>query len=173
MCFYGANLIQINLDNHITLNRLHIVRFIPILVIALLLLFGYVVQRANQSGNSGTQCQLQDTDECVLSVNNQRFSVQMLDTLQVEEELLVKLKFPARYRLEKSWIQGVNMYMGKTALSLKDSFSDETQTVSELTFFLGACSENKMKWQLVLIYQNPVSGEEHKQFYNFSTDTGA
>lgn len=155
------------------MNRLLLVRFLPLAVIAVLLLFGYFFTRLEQDLNSGVQCQLLGLKECVLVIDQQEFVVQMLQPFHVEEELPVKLTFPSQYRLTGSWIQGVNMYMGKTALLPKNSVSDGAKVVSELTFFLGACSEDKMKWQLVLIYLNPVSGEEQKLFYNFSTDNSA
>jgi hypothetical protein len=170
-CLYEANLIQISLFSYITLNRFPIVRFLPILVIAVLLLFAYFINRPDPAINSGVQCQLIVTDECILVVEQQTFVAQMLQPVEVEEELQVKLVFPAVYRLQKSWIQGINMYMGQTALIPKNSDSDAEVTTSELTFFLGSCSESKMQWQLVLIYLNPVTGAEHKLFYNFSTDT--
>lgn len=171
-CFYGANLIQISLISANTLNRLFIVRFLPLPVIAILLLFVYFFNRVTHDVNSGVQCQLVATDQCVLVIEQQEFAAQMLRPAEVEEELSIKLLFPAQYRLQQSWIQGVNMYMGRTALITQNSHNDGEVSSSELLFFLGACSENKMLWQLVLIYLNPVSGEEHKLFYNFSTDTG-
>lgn len=173
MGFYAANLIQINLINGNTLNRLLIVRFLPLSVIAVLLLFGYFYNRVKHDVNSGVQCQLVATEQCVLVIEQQEFAVQMLRPAEVEEELGIKLVFPAHYRLEKSWIQGVNMYMGRTALLPKNIVSDGDKSFSELTFFLGACSESKMQWQLVLVYLNPISGTQHRLFYNFSTDTGA
>jgi hypothetical protein len=162
---------QISLFKYITLDRFPVVRFLPIFVVAALLLFAYLINRPDPGLNSGVQCQLVGADECVLIVEQQEFVAQMLQPAEVEEELRVKLLFPAVYRLEKSWIQGINMYMGRTALIPQTSHSDAEVSISELTFFLGACSENKMQWQLVLIYLNPVSGEQRKLFYNFSTDT--
>ncbi|MFT6951922.1 MAG: hypothetical protein ACJAUL_003078 [Paraglaciecola sp.] len=153
------------------MNRLFIVRYLPLFVIAALLFSAYFINRTEPTINSGVQCQLAGADECVLVVEQQKFVAQMLQQVEVEEELRVKLVFPAAYRLQKGWVQGINMYMGKTALMPQNSHSDGEVSTNELLFFLGACSEKKMQWQLVVIYLNPVSGTEHTLFYNFSTDT--
>jgi hypothetical protein len=164
---------QTSLAKHMTLDRLFIVRFLPFFVVTALLLFGYIMNRPDPSINSGVQCQLVGDDECVLVIKQHIFITQMLQPAVVEEELRVKLIFPASYRLQKSWVQGINMYMGQTALIPQHSNSDEQVTTSELLFFLGACSEKKMQWQLVLVYLNPISGAQHKLFYNFLTDTSS
>jgi hypothetical protein len=149
------------------------VRYLPLFVIAALLLSAYFINLSESTINSGVQCQLVGTDECVLVVKQQTFIAQMLQPVELEEEQQVKLVFPAHYRLQKSWIQGINMYMGRTALIPLKHYSDGDVSTSELIFFLGACSEKKMQWQLVVIYLNPVSGAEHTLFYNFSTATAA
>ncbi|MEI8648695.1 hypothetical protein P4S73_13660 [Paraglaciecola sp. Hal342] len=70
----------------------------------------------------------------------------------MEEELQIELIYPSQYDLQQSYIQGINMYMGQTALLNTSIESDAERIVSKNTFSLGACSERNMRWQLVLLF---------------------
>ncbi len=75
---------------------------------------------------------------------------------------------PDSLQLNSAWVQGVNMYMGKTALMI-DSVVNQGEQVDYLaSLFLGACSEPKMKWQLVVQGQDKA-GQTHSFFFNFMT----
>ena len=59
--------------------------------------------------------------------------------------------------------------MGQTALLNTSIESDAERIVSKNTFFLGACSERNMRWQLVLLFVNAARGDEKRVFFNFET----
>lgn len=119
--------------------------------------------------NATKQCDIDLTQQCKLLHDNQQISVRFLQAIEVEEELLLSITVPSNTNINQMWVQGVNMYMGKTAV-LADSIDqdDETKTYNA-RLFLGACSEPKMKWQLI-IQTIDLVGKEQSWFVNFSTD---
>lgn len=92
-----------------------------------------------------------------------------LQNIELEEELKLEFTLPTSLKLVGTWVQGINMYMGKTALIIDSSQNRGLQEVYQASLFLGACSEPNMKWQLVLQGQNS-SGEKQSFFFNFSTE---
>jgi hypothetical protein len=155
--------------NIYTLNHSHIYRFILPLAMLLLLFLFFFVSQLDDKKPQDAQCQIEGTSLCVIQRQEEKFSIELLDTPQVEEEISLLLEYPSSYKLSKAWVQGVNMYMGRSALVIEDIKSNRTKTFTNALFFLGACSEKNMLWQLVTIYIEPVSGNEIKLFYNFST----
>ncbi|MEP1446880.1 MAG: hypothetical protein ABJK37_12275 [Paraglaciecola sp.] len=115
------------------------------------------------------QCNIDLTQECIVLHSNQQISVRFLQAIEVEEELLLSVSVPSGTNIEQMWVQGINMYMGKTAV-LSDSIEmDGESKVYNARLFLGSCSEPKMKWQLV-VQTIDVEGVQQSWFFNFSTD---
>lgn len=61
----------------------------------------------------------------------------------VEEELYINFSLDERWILEKTWLEGVNMYMGKTPLMFEDA-NNSTRGVT----FLGSCNLAEMQWRM-------------------------
>lgn len=115
------------------------------------------------------QCQIEGSEACSIQQHAQRFIAEFSRPPEVEEEIGVNLTYPDAYELEEAWVQGVNMYMGRSAVLLDSSLKQDGQIISKGMLFLGACSEKNMKWQLVTIFVESRSGRELKLFYNFET----
>ena len=119
--------------------------------------------------NASTQCSLKETTECELTKQADHMSVQFLQNIELEEELKLRITANKNLKIEKMWVQGVNMFMGKTAVLIDSSYQGSNDIIHDATLFLGACSEPNMKWQLVI---QTANSEQTKQswFFNFATD---
>ena len=91
-------------------------------------------------------------DECDLSVRQCSFlhkdgeiSVKFLSKIETEEELLLSIALPDSLQLEEAWIEGVNMYMGKTPIIPENDV---------FVTFLGSCNLEKMQWRLSFKVKN-------------------
>lgn len=66
--------------------------------------------------------------------------------------------------VKKAWIEGVNMYMGRTTVFLE---KPEGQNIANGWFFLGSCSEPTMQWRLFIAVETD-KGEEIMSFDFFT-----
>ena len=151
------------------LNRTHIYRYLlPISSVALVFIV-LLLKQTDDKRTDDAQCQISGTSKCIIQRQNKNFSLELSKRPQIEEEINLSLEYPISYELSKAWVQGVNMYMGQSAVLIENTKSFGNQNTTKGLFFLGACSEKNMIWQIVTIYTDPLSGDEVKLFYNFST----
>jgi hypothetical protein len=115
------------------------------------------------------QCNIDLTQECVVFDNGLQVSVRFLQKVEVEEEILVTVRIPNNSNVKKMWVQGINMYMGKSAVLTDSIYVDDGEKVYKARLFLGACSEALMRWQLIIQTEDD-NGSEQSWFFNFSTD---
>jgi hypothetical protein len=115
------------------------------------------------------QCNIDLKQECIVFDNEQQISVRFLQAIDVEEELFLTITVPHNTEIEKMWVQGINMYMGKNAVLSDSVYAEKLKKVYNARLFLGSCSEPAMRWQLVI---QTVNDNQSKQswFFNFSTD---
>lgn len=121
------------------------------------------------SVKSTKQCNLDLTQECVVYDNEQLISVRFLQEIEVEEELLLSITVPNNTKIKQMWVQGINMYMGKSAVFIDSVYVQEGRKVHKARLFLGSCSEPAMRWQLI-IQTTDDNQAEQSWFFNFSTD---
>jgi hypothetical protein len=119
--------------------------------------------------NFSNQCAVETGSACTLIINHRLVSVEFLQTIEVEEELALSITTSDNIQIKEMWVQGVNMYMGKSAVLSYSVYAQDAKMVYKSRLFLGSCSEPAMKWQLVI---QTVDDKQVKQswFYNFSTD---
>jgi hypothetical protein len=115
------------------------------------------------------QCNINLTQECVVFDDVQRISVRFLQEIEVEEELLFTITVPNNTNVKKMWVQGINMYMGKSAALTDSIYADEGKKVYNSRLFLGSCSEPAMRWQLIIQTTDEKQAEQF-WFFNFSTN---
>jgi hypothetical protein len=108
-------------------------------------------------------------NECIILSDGLQISVQFLQDIEVEEELLLSIKTPSSTEIGQVWVQGINMYMGKSAVLANSIYLEEGKKVHNASMFLGSCSEPFMRWQLII---ETIDDKQKKQtwFFNFSTD---
>ncbi|RDV24125.1 hypothetical protein DXV75_15665 [Alteromonas aestuariivivens] len=66
-----------------------------------------------------------------------------------EEQLWLDLSWEPNLELERAWVEGVNMFMGRVPLMLEGA----RPGVASGWFMLGSCSEPAMQWHLVLHFK--------------------
>lgn len=116
-----------------------------------------VVDNVDKCQFSNNVCLIYDGDEV--------FRLVFAQKPIVEEELVLNYALPSGWELSTSWVEGVNMYMGKSLIIDYES-SDRNQ----VKIFLGSCSEPKMQWKIVLNLKNKNANESKRLFAFFKTD---
>jgi hypothetical protein len=115
-------------------------------------------QFVNRSKNELSNCEIQSRT-CTLSQGNGEIRIEFLTPIKTEEEILLSITVPKAITIETAWVEGVNMYMGKTPL---------IQENSHYTTFLGSCNLATMKWQLNIQTRNKNG---HVQTYSATFHT--
>jgi hypothetical protein len=101
---------------------------------------------------------------CLFSFQNKDFSIEFVSSVVVEEEIFIKFDLPQTLKLENAWVEGVNMFMGRTPVM--DAQTDE---VGRYVTFLGSCNLEQMQWRLVfqLSNKNGQKQEFSAVFYTY------
>jgi hypothetical protein len=145
--------------------------------LALLIGIGVYFNGSETSLHASKHCDLDDTLICRFNLVNdkaQELNVKFINKVQIEEQNEIFVTLPVDSVIEKIWIQGVNMYMGKIAVFEQATKQDTEDKISNMQFFLGSCSEEKMRWQLVIVIKKAsgqsVTRKSETYFINFKTD---
>ncbi|WP_158968910.1 hypothetical protein [Paraglaciecola sp. L3A3] len=115
-----------------------------------------------------SQCDIDGMRVCRLINDQKILSVQFTQPIELEEELNLLIKVPESVVLHQTWVQGINMYMGKSAVMVESTYSEAGGLAYQSKLFLGACSEPDMKWQLVV---QTKDSEQNIQSYFFNFET--
>jgi hypothetical protein len=144
---------------------------IPILriILTILLLSGvfYGIYYANVTDslkNMGN-CDI-TASTCVTTVFEQPFSVTFNQAPITEEELFLTFEISTRLSIEKAWIEGVNMYMGKTPVLFENA-----KKLEQAVTFLGSCNLAEMQWLLHVEIKNNATNKVALRVFTFSTYT--
>ena len=62
------------------------------------------------------------------------------------------------------------MFMGKVAVFELPTTDSSGDNLRHLQFFLGSCSEAKMRWQLIMVIKKVSMQQSETYFINFKTD---
>lgn len=119
-------------------------RGILLVILVLIGLIGVYYENVNFSTYQGAECDL-SASSCEFRLENEQISVKFLSDIVVEEEIFLEFDLSQGLKLEKAWIEGVNMFMGKTPV-IKENEAYLT--------FLGSCNLDTMKWRLVFTVTN-------------------
>lgn len=106
---------------------------------------------------SGCQPKPQDTSQAIL-LQNAAFLLQISPgAIPVETALTLRLTPQEPLVQVSAEIQGVSMYMGRIPLQWRqaDTTAEAKTTTWTAEFFLGACSDPQMQWQLQLWLEYP------------------
>jgi len=143
--------------------------FLAGLVIAVV--YGQFWANVNKPLTTADGCEL-GTVPCVLLVNNQTLRVYFEHPPTPEEEMVINFDIPDGLRITKAWIEGVNMYMGKTPILFENA-----NRLDQGITFLGSCSLSEMRWQMfvelksVNSSQSSYSSADKQVFKNADTVT--
>ena len=99
---------------------------------------GVYYKNVNSPGASQERCDL-NLDKCTFVYGEDEISVNFLSPIVTEEEVFLAFELPPNVKLTKAWIEGVNMFMGKTPV---------IEEAGRYVTFLGSCNLGTMHWQL-------------------------
>lgn len=105
-------------------------------------------------------CTIQN-NYCEFIDEQQNFEVTFLTSPEVEEETLVQIVSNQAFEIENAWIEGVDMYMGKTPVIWQTIELQRAKGV----FFLGSCNQATMQWRLIIEFKQKT----HPYGVRFST----
>ena len=111
-----------------------------ILFVALLMisLSGVYYKNVNSTDESPQNCEL-SLGKCTFVYGDDEISVIFLSPIVTEEEILLAFELPPDVKLTEAWIEGINMFMGKTPV---------IEEAGRYVTFLGSCNLDTMHWQL-------------------------
>lgn len=73
--------------------------------------------------------------------------IKFLQAPAIEEELFINFDISKGYVIAGAWVEGENMYMGKTPIIFENI--DNKKTNKGFTF-LGSCTQPDMQWKLYI-----------------------
>lgn len=121
--------------------------------LTLISILGVYYKNVNSDINTGLACDL-TLEKCTFFDAEGLITVKFISPIITEEEILLDIQFPKTLKLQRGWIEGVNMYMGKTPIIRQDE---------RYLTFLGSCNLAKMEWKLNLLFEN-----KNGQVFNYS-----
>ncbi len=127
------------------------------------MIFGVYLSNVSSSLTASGNCDL-TSDACAPLVFNQTVRVNFEQPPVAEEELFLQFSQNDGLSIQNVWIEGVNMYMGKTPVL----FEDPSQTGRAVTF-LGSCNLSEMQWALYANIKNNATSEVALVKFTFST----
>lgn len=131
----------------------------PIIVLFLILAVVYSTNQNKSSILYDKQCYLQSTS-CHLTLNDSEVIIGLSEfPLQVEEMSSVTVTHSSHLSLSQGWLEGTNMFMGRTTLFVIDTLTREQTTENHAELFIGACSEPNMRWKLLLDLKDSRTGQ--------------
>lgn len=136
-------------------------------LVVLCLLFvlgGYIFSSdVNKSLTRKVECTLRDR-VCQFVDELGSLSIVFEQSPVLEEEINVKIHLSENLLLTNAWVEGVNMYMGKTPLIPEHTLDFQPGNhnlnaagLFQALFFLGSCTEPRMQWAMVLEIENTVT----------------
>ena len=144
---------------------------IVFLLLVITVIIGVNTQLSNNKFTKLDECTLQN-NICFFSHTELDLRLEFNQKPIVEEELFMTLSGGNNVSIKTAWIEGVNMYMGKTPVML--SPSEEVGDVSDKTIiqgltFLGSCSQPVMQWRLFIEVENDQTQQSKVYSALFST----
>lgn len=144
-------------------NKTQLIRFFLLLALVLTAFAGWFLAPVNNTLTDSENCDLTE-QVCIFDKGSNRFSIEFTHKPVSEEELTVKFNLPSNWVIEKAWIEGVNMYMGKTPVMF-ENVNKATQGVT----FLGSCNLAQMKWLMFVELRQKNTTNVETLVASFST----
>lgn len=142
----------------------------PIIVVISILTGVYFLNNQNESKLFDNHCYL-ESQTCKLRLLDSQVIVHFdRYPIIIEELLALSIVHDNYFVLQNGWVEGTNMFMGKTNLFIGASPRNEKEVTHEAELFIGSCSEPRMRWKLVLNLTDVRTGEDHQVSIFFQTN---
>lgn len=133
----------------------------------------YSLNNQNETILDKNLCYLEaSTCQIMLGDSSIEFHISEYPVL-LEEMLNITLTYDIQYVARRGWLEGTNMFMGKTPLVFKENHIQEVnkQVTQETELFIGACSEPNMRWKLSIELEDLQSGQLQTVYVFFQTQS--
>jgi hypothetical protein len=121
--------------------------------LGLLIFIGIYYINVTTPANVISECNMTQKT-CTFNNKNRVLSMKFLQAPVAEEELQIKFTTSGDLKITRAWVEGVNMYMGKTPIIFE-------QTPDIGITFLGSCNLPEMKWRINIEAQNKEGKISH------------
>lgn len=124
--------------------------FIRLLILAALVLSIFLAMQTSQINKPFTSdgdCDI-TVNSCTIAHNTKTIGLSFEQEPEAEEELFLNFLFPNNLQIKTAWIEGVNMYMGKTPILFEDANNPHRGVT-----FLGSCNLSEMEWVLYVEFE--------------------
>ena len=140
--------------NKLTFSHLHRLRHLLVFVVILLTAVAVGIanilgENNNYNPDNKTSCWLAG-NSCEIELAEGTLTVVMDRLPTIEEQIPLTVTLPEGVQINSAYIEGVNMFMGKIPVPLKQENNRQWQG----WFMLGACAEPTMQWQMVIKIKN-------------------
>lgn len=134
--------------------------------LVLIVVIGVYLQNFNNKQTVSDECVLVD-NKCEVLKEDLTLSLEFGQTPIPEEEITLDISISDAYFISNAWVEGVNMYMGKSPIVFENS-SKPTQGL----MFLGSCNLDQMQWHLHLLVTKKGTATEIQFVVPFVTNNG-
>ncbi|GAB5380678.1 MAG: hypothetical protein Alis3KO_20100 [Aliiglaciecola sp.] len=142
----------------------------PIIVVISILTGVYFLNNLGNNEIFENHCYLEGKS-CTLKLVDSEVTLNFEQyPIVIEEVIKFSIEHNAHFVLQKGWVEGTNMFMGKTNLAIGKSVTLNNAINHQIELFLGACSEPRMRWKLVLDLTDVRTGQEHQVSVFFQTN---
>lgn len=138
-------------------------RLIITILLIFIAIFGVYLGNVSNSLNFSDSCDL-TLNACEQHAFNERVRAKFEQAPITEEELFITFSSSESISIQNAWVEGVNMYMGKTPVLFEDPSQAERAVI-----FLGSCNLQEMQWQLNVNVKNNATSEVALLQYKFYT----
>jgi hypothetical protein len=142
------------------LTKTHVLFIFTVLCVTV---FGLYQKSVTNSLKENDACDITE-NSCETLVFKNILRVNFEQKPVAEEELFLTLHVGAGLSINNMWIEGVNMYMGKTPVL----FENESNSELAVTF-LGSCNLQEMQWILNVEVKNDATEEVALRQFTFQT----
>lgn len=115
--------------------------------------------------DKGKHCTI-STASCAIQMDEGLYIAGFESPVQVEQEMYINFRFPVGSHFQQAWVEGINMYMGRTPVIAQMQQND---TSLRAVVFLGSCNLATMQWRLTASFSDK-NGELVELYYDFVTE---
>jgi hypothetical protein len=147
-------------------NKRTILKIVLFLILVLIVVLSTYLSSVNKNITTTNKCSLRN-NICTFTNEYVNLGVGFKHSPIVEEEIFIEFTLSPNFTISQSWIEGANMYMGKTPVITN---ATENGVFEGLTF-LGSCTEPKMQWNMFIEVKNKKTEQTFIYSVFFSTKT--
>ena len=141
----------------------HPIRLSLWILLLLALIFGVYLSNVNKVLLVDGICDI-TVSSCKFEALDQVVSVSFEQKPVPEEELSLNITLPERLEIQTAWVEGINMYMGKSPVIFENP-----SNAGEGIVFLGSCNLSEMQWRLLIEFSDTQSNERSQHHFIFTT----